>query len=110
MKLFRKETWKGLLSEEVLVDGINTQLGAYGDYPITGVVAVSAPAGYYFAGVSCLTDATITTLATVGNVSYTTDSYLNIGLVAGQYHPFTALVTKITLSSGSLQAWLKPLQ
>ena len=109
MRLFKRETWKGLLSEEVLVDGLNTQLGAYGDYPITGTVKVTAPAGYYFAGVSCLADAVMTTLATKGGVNYTTDSYLGITLSAGQYHPFTALVTEITLSSGSLQAWLKPL-
>ena len=109
MRLFKRETWKGLLSEEVLVDGINTQLGAYGDYPITGIAKVTAPAGYYFAGVTCLLDATMITMATNGGVSYTTDSYLNVALVAGQYHPFTTLVTEVTLSAGSLQAWLKPI-
>jgi len=109
MKLFKKETWKGLLSEETLVDGLNTQLGAYGDYPITGTAKVTAPSGSYFAGVSCIADSVMTTLATVGSVNYTTDSYLNIGLTAGQYHPFLGKVTEITLSSGSLQAWLKPI-
>ena len=50
----------------------------------------------------------MTAMETVGAVAYIGDSYFNKVLPV-TWHPFTAKVTAITLSSGELQAWLKPL-
>ena len=110
MRLFKKETWKGLLSEEFMVDSVNVQLGGDGDIPVIGVTKVTAPAGSYFYGVTCWADGTkIATLATAGSVNYTADSYLTKVLAVGQWHPFMAQVTEITLtaSTDNVQAFLR---
>lgn len=85
-----------------------TLQGYWGDYPITGTTAVVPPAGYYFASVTGSVDSVIASLQ-VNGVAYTTDSYLTKTIYAGQWHPFMDKVTSITLTSGTLQAWLKPL-
>lgn len=91
-----------------LDDNNKTIQGYWGDYPITGTTAIIPPTGYYFASVTAQADSVIASLQ-VNGASYTTDSYLTKTIYSGQWHPFMAKVTSIALTSGVLQAWLKPL-
>jgi len=86
---------------------LGASLGRHGDFPIQGTVKVVAPTGFYFWSANVIVDATMTAME-VDGVAYTGDSYLNKVLPV-TWHPFTVKVTAITLSSGELQAWLKPL-
>ena len=109
MPYVKKETWNNLLSEDTMINNMNTQFGAFGDFPISGVVKINAPAGMYFANATCISDAKMVAMTTVGDVNYTTDSYLNKVITSGMWHPFMDKVISITLSQGELQAWVKPI-
>ena len=91
---------------------ISTQLdellAANGDWPVKGVSEVIAPNGFYFSSAIAFGDTVMSSLK-VGNEAYTGDSYLSKTLPSGAWHPFLAHVTKITLSSGELQCFLKRL-
>lgn len=91
---------------------ISTQLdellAANGDWPVKGVSEVTAPNGFYFSSAVAFGDTVMTTLK-AGDAAYTDDSYLSKTLPSGAWHPFLAQITKITLSSGELQCFLKRL-
>jgi hypothetical protein len=86
----------------------DTLVGKWGDYPIKGTAKVTAPVGFYFASIYVVSD-TVVSAAEVSGVAYTGSSYNGLTMPAGIWHPIMAKVTAITLSSGELQAWLKPL-
>lgn len=92
----------------MISDQLDEILAAKGDFPIKGTSEVAAPSGFYFSSAIAFGDTVMSSLK-VGDAAYTDDSYLSKTLPSGAWHPFLAHVTKITLSSGELQCFLKRL-
>jgi len=112
----RKITWKGLASEETIVNSLNISLGSFGDKvnPV-GVAKYSAPAGYYFHACTCRIDgsAIASCEKNVGGVIFAdaTDSYIGVAMYVGEYHPFINKIVSVTLTNATdqMQYWLKPI-
>ena len=92
----------------MISDQLDEILAAKGDFPVQGTSEVTAPNGFYFSSAVAFGDTVMTALK-IGTIVYPDDSYLGKTLPSGAWHPFLAHVTKITLSSGELQCFLKRL-
>jgi len=109
-----KDTWKGIASEESVVDIANTFSGAYGDrVNPAGVAKFTAPSGYYFFACTCRIDGSeiASCEKNVGGVisADATDSYIGVAMYTGEFHPFVNKIISVTLTGAAdqLQYWLK---
>jgi hypothetical protein len=109
-----KDTWKGISSEQAVVNNTNSLLGAFGDrVNPAGAAKYSAPAGYYFYACNCRIDGSkiASCEKNVGGVisADATDSYIGVAMYPGEYHPFVNKIVSVTLTNAAdqLQYWLK---
>ncbi len=97
-------------------EDFNASLGTWGDcVNPEGSVKYNAPTGYYFYACTCRVEGSkIASCEKIikGEISVdTTDSYIVISMLQGEYHPFVNKIVSVTLTGNidQMQYWLKPI-